>query len=93
MHAPIAAGFLQFLDAPMVKTHLARHLQEELREGKTDPLDSHPSLTERLQAIGALDEKHTMFSLDADERAIDLIDDVPALERQLIGAKLAIDRG
>ena len=48
---PLAEGFSRFLHAGGVAEHLER-TEEEVRELDSDPYDSHPSLSERLAALG-----------------------------------------
>lgn len=48
---PLAAGFNRFMRAEGVQEATRRHT-DALRDEKTDPYDSHPSLRERLAALG-----------------------------------------
>jgi heat shock protein HtpX len=48
---PLGSGFSRFLTAEGVQEATRRHT-ESLREEKTDAYDSHPSLRERLAALG-----------------------------------------
>jgi Zn-dependent protease with chaperone function len=80
---PLASGFGQFLRAPDVTSQVAAVVDAELQSGKSDPYDTHPSLRERLAALGA------RSGGAADEGAAPartLLADVDALERALIAA-------
>jgi Zn-dependent protease with chaperone function len=50
----IGAGFSQFLAAPVIATQVQSGIETEIREGKPDPYDSHPSLKDRLGAAEGL---------------------------------------
>ena len=51
---PLAAGLTQFLNSEQVAKSLGEHIEEELREGKSDPYDSHPPLRDRIAALATL---------------------------------------
>jgi hypothetical protein len=54
-------------------------VEEELDQGETDPFDTHPSLKDRIAALGTLEESST-----SDEgEAILLLTDPPGLEQSL----------
>jgi heat shock protein HtpX len=78
---PLAAGFSRFMAAEGVREAARRHT-EALSEAKSDPYDSHPSLPERLAALG-------FDSTDGDapaagEPASRLLRDRDGLERRLL---------
>ncbi len=56
---PIAAGLTHFLNAESIRTSVGQHIEEELREGKSDEYDSHPPLKERVEALERLGDKTT----------------------------------
>jgi Zn-dependent protease with chaperone function len=81
---PIGAGFAQFVRADRVAQAIATKLDEELKSGAADPYDSHPSLKDRLSAIGdAIGDAPDASPLH-DAPAISLIRDLGALERELL---------
>ena len=51
---PIAAGFKQFVSASAIAKAMRESVESELREGMTDPYDTHPSLPERIAALETL---------------------------------------
>ncbi len=53
-HPPIADGFADYLKAPQIAITVAKHLDEELSGGKSDPYDSHPCLRDRLAELANL---------------------------------------
>src|SRR5271166_310260 len=50
----IAGGFAQFLSAPSIAKQVENGIGKEMREGKTEPYDSHPPLRDRVAAAEAL---------------------------------------
>ncbi|MGE5111245.1 MAG: M48 family metallopeptidase [Acidobacteriaceae bacterium] len=48
---PVSEGFLQYLGTATVEKAAGDNLETELREGKSEKLDSHPSLRERIAAL------------------------------------------
>jgi Zn-dependent protease with chaperone function len=82
---PVVGGFARFMEQPGVVSRLHDALDQELREGKQDPYDTHPCLRDRLAALppaaaGAEDGAGTA----SDPSAITLLDELPELERQLV---------
>ena len=78
---PLASGFSRFMTAEGVQEASRRHT-ESLREEETDAYDSHPSLRERLAALG-------YDSIDGDsapspDAASRLLHDREGLERRLL---------
>jgi Zn-dependent protease with chaperone function len=74
---PIGAGFSAFIRAETIDKAATAHLQRELSEGRTDPYDSHPSLSERIAALQDIPPGDA----DASPPAQALVDDPLALER------------
>ncbi|MBI5103684.1 MAG: M48 family metallopeptidase [Solirubrobacterales bacterium] len=79
---PIAEGFARFLAVPAVRSATEEHLAQRLAEEQPDPYASHPTLRERLEALGA--DPVASAEPAAGPRAVDLLDDLPALERGLL---------
>lgn len=48
---PLSRGLQLFLQVPEISVPVEQSLATELREGKAEPLDSHPSLPERIAAL------------------------------------------
>ncbi len=57
----ITDGFSQFLTAPTIAKGVKQGLDEQIRDGKADPYDSHPPLCDRISAADRL-------SLDSPEQ-------------------------
>ena len=81
---PFAAGFGEFRRAPSVAPGLAELVATELREGRADPYDTHPSLRERVAAIDALPPAGSAAHAGDDAPALALLDDVDAVEAALV---------
>jgi hypothetical protein len=79
---PLAAGFQAFVAAPHVATAIASTLAEQRAATVSDALDTHPPLGERLAALAKLPPGEPLAH---DPPAITLLDDVPNLERALVG--------
>ena len=77
----IADGFARFLGAPVVAKAVASALERELASSSPNSADSHPPLAARVQKARAL---AVPTSLNDDRAAIALVDDLPALEMQLL---------
>lgn len=58
VHPPLLEGFQRFLRRGDVCDAIARWIDAELTEGQTDPLDSHPSIPDRIRAVAGLDPAH-----------------------------------
>jgi Zn-dependent protease with chaperone function len=80
---PLAAGFSQVLERPEISRKLEEAVEQEYKEGKPDPYDTHPPLRERLAALGVTPSGP---ALPAGERALSLLDGLPTLERDLATA-------
>jgi heat shock protein HtpX len=78
---PLVPGFVRFCEAPPVAADLARATEQELREGKADPYDTHPSLRDRLAALEQTDPEPGPPS---DAPALALLDSVSELESMLL---------
>lgn len=76
---PVVAGFATYLRADPIDQAATDFLQRQLEE-KTDPYDSHPSLSERLAAL----EDCAPGEPDDSSPALDLVRDPDALERALL---------
>ena len=50
----IAEGFSQFLASPGIAPQVEKGIEKEMREGKTEPYDSHPPLRDRIAAAEIL---------------------------------------
>ncbi len=81
---PIAEGFARFLRAGSISTAVDRAVDEELRQGRKDPYDTHPPLKERLAALDRLPPGVLPAAEDAP--ALGLLDRLPGLETDLLGA-------
>ena len=75
-------GFRRFLDEKPIAEAVARSVAEQLAGGKADPYDTHPPLRERIAALGGLPPGGAPAG---EPSALTLLDDVPALERRLLG--------
>ncbi|HUM03885.1 MAG TPA: M48 family metallopeptidase [Terriglobales bacterium] len=51
---PITGGFSQFMGAETVSKKVEAGIETEIREGKSDPYDSHPPLRDRIAAAETL---------------------------------------
>jgi len=78
---PLAEGFQRFVTAKPIVEAMNKHLEEELKGGQTDPYDTHPPLKERIAAVQALPPGEVDGE---DPPAITLLENVPALEQELI---------
>jgi heat shock protein HtpX len=74
---PVVAGFARFCDEPRIASDLARATEAEMQEGKANPYDTHPSLRDRLAALGQVPPEPGPPS---DPPALSLLESVPALE-------------
>jgi heat shock protein HtpX len=78
---PLAEGFRHFYASPRIAEWASSSVEQELREGKADPYDTHPSLPERVAALKQWPERETATN---DLPAISLIERVDKLEIELI---------
>ncbi len=80
---PLSDGFQCFLGQQAIACVVAKTLDEELKEGKAEPYDTHPPLRDRIAALASLPPGKSQ----ADEPlAIMLLENIPAVERQMLGA-------
>jgi Zn-dependent protease with chaperone function len=56
-YAPISNGFTQYLQSSDVVKNMEEALKEQLTAENADPFDTHPTLRERLGALGEYSEK------------------------------------
>ena len=78
---PLADGFGQFIQAGPIAEAINKHVDEELKNGKANPYDTHPPLKDRIAAV----EKFPAGEIPAsDPPALCLLEDVPALESELL---------
>ena len=80
---PIGEGFRRFLSADLVDRQVEQILESSLEESKHDPYDSHPTLRQRLDAVGADPREDPPSDGPA---AIDLLRGHEQLERDLLVA-------
>jgi heat shock protein HtpX len=85
---PVGAGFTRFVTVPHVREACDAQLAEALEEGRSDPYSSHPTLPERLEALGEAPARESAGG----DPAIDQIHDSEGLERRILD-KLASDAG
>jgi hypothetical protein len=78
---PLADGFEQFSKAGNISKKMDELLEEELTGGKGNPYDTHPPLKERIAAVASLPAGP---ALPEDRHAVSLLENVPALERELM---------
>jgi heat shock protein HtpX len=74
-------GFVRYLANKDVARFVMRRLGREIADRKRDPYRTHPSLGIRLEAVAALPPG---FETREDPPALSLLDDVDALEKELI---------
>lgn len=83
---PIAAGFSQFLSAETVKASSTQLLLDAEARDETDPFDTHPSLRDRLAALGNPAAGDTNGPPTAIEMLHDFDEQAKALSWHLIGS-------
>jgi heat shock protein HtpX len=82
-HAPLAAGFAEFVRVPRIEGLVREELDAALRVARSDSFDSHPPLHERIAALG--EPGAGPGGAAEGPPALSLLGDVGALERQLLG--------
>jgi heat shock protein HtpX len=82
---PLADGFDRFVRARHISASMDKQLEVQLSGGNSDPYDTHPPLRDRIAAIAHLPHGPAQGQ---ELPAASLLDDVPALEKELL-AKLA----
>lgn len=80
---PVAEGFRRFVSAKRLAEKIDEAVAEEIRSGQTDPFDTHPALSERIAALQDLPT--VRIDEGAEAPAISLLEDLPAVERELLG--------
>jgi Zn-dependent protease with chaperone function len=85
---PIGDGLGRFVAAGGVSESIKETIESDIREGRSDPYDTHPPLRERLEALGAPDDA-TVPS----PAAISLLRGIPELERAFLTfVRVNVDR-
>jgi hypothetical protein len=81
-HCPhLADGFARFMNAPHILQATTKFMEDRLATAKTDPMDSHPPLNERIEKARAL----AIVTGPSDDRPmISIMDNLQALEVALI---------
>ena len=77
---PIADGFSEFLSSEQIAQGTAEILAEELSNSSHDPYDTHPSLKERIEALG----RDRNPARDDGTNAISLLSFSPAIEGEIL---------
>ena len=85
---PIGEGFGRFVQAQPIAKAITAQVQSELESGKVNPYDTHPPLRERIAAVENLPSGEILAD---DAAAVSLIDDVAALEHELLIAMFGHD--
>ncbi len=88
--APIAQGFSGFLAAPRVVESLAPFTEKAIAEEVAAPFATHPPMRDRIAAILANASPSTRPS--DDRLALELLDDVDALELAILGRRKGAER-
>lgn len=83
---PFTEGFHQFVQAGEVAAAINRQLEEQLKDGKVNPYDTHPPLKERIAAVEHLAAGNTGPD---DPPATTLLNNVADLENRLIASLVA----
>lgn len=87
---PLAAGFQRFLEDHEIRAQVDSIVAAEIAEGETDPYDSHPTLADRLRAVGARPTGEVSPPAPQHSAAA-LLRDVDRLERELLQATFGDD--
>lgn len=87
---PITTGFQRFLDDHEIRAQVDTILAAEIAEGETNPYDSHPTLADRLRAIGATPTGEVSPPAPPDSAAA-LLRDLDRLEHDLLVATFGHD--
>jgi heat shock protein HtpX len=85
---PVAEGFSRFLEGSETRAALHRVTEEELRQDRADPYDSHPPLRQRLDALKDAPHKPALVP---DPAAIELLRNEPFLEVALLTQTARVD--
>ncbi len=81
--APVTEGFQTFLQAPEVSFGMQEALTEEMEKIENSPYDTHPSLKDRITFLEELPDQTRLVD---NQSALTLIDNLAALERELLAA-------
>lgn len=84
-HPPLAEGFARYISTTSVTKFIDEVSEKALKEGDTNPYDTHPSLQSRIEAVANLPQGE---ELSEDPPAISLLNNIPELETRLF-SKLA----
>ncbi len=82
LRPPVAAGFSRFLASSRITAAVDEHVKEPER---ADPYDTHPPLHERVAALAGLPPG----AAPDERRAVELLEDVDALEREMLALMAA----
>jgi heat shock protein HtpX len=88
---PIAAGFATMAAHEELASALDDVVRSDLEGREPDPYASHPTLRQRLEALGVAVEAQAPEPVATP--ATTLLDDVPGLERQLLAARFGDEVG
>jgi heat shock protein HtpX len=80
---PLADGFARFMESAPISAAVKEAIGKELEEPKSDPYDTHQPLGQRIAAVGDLPAG---VATGDDPLAVSLLENLPALERQLLAA-------
>lgn len=82
-------GFSAFVGAAPISKAMDEALDSEMNESEDTPYGTHPSLHDRMEAVSALPSSHQ----DGDDApALSLLDNIPALEDQLLSHLFGADK-
>lgn len=84
-HAPIAAGFKQFMNAGIISEAVQLTVEEAMTKGSSNEFDSHPPLRERVAALKDLPQGNVV---EDEAHAVTLLRGVGILERDLLRSLL-----
>lgn len=77
---PVLDGFQKFIDTERISQHMDEALEDEMKQAKADPYDTHPALKDRIAAVEDLAKE----APSEDSPAISLLENVKDLERELL---------
>ncbi|HEX8119738.1 MAG TPA: M48 family metallopeptidase [Solirubrobacteraceae bacterium] len=87
---PLGEGFRRYLSVEAIDRAVEHELNTALEEDQHDPYDSHPTLRQRLEAVGAKADEHVE---EPGERAVTLVRDHATLENDLLHALYTVEGG
>jgi hypothetical protein len=85
--APMIEGFQRFILSPKISNIISKAYEEQLKNEKANPYDTHPALTERVAALRGLPARPEVES----EPAHVLLSNARNIESQLLKA-IAVDK-